>query len=200
MLSIKATNPRIIQIARKFDKKYPDVFLAKEIESACYGDKESLVFLSTTPLLRRNADRFLPESSYKQSRAYKKYLCAVAQAQIHLGRENNEYEALKGLIKLNFAESKHGKIFPVIKDIAGELSETVSPEAEINFLNYLIDHLSDMSQAKWNDRKFIVGDIDSELTSNKNGFILRGNQPEEIKNLFIEAVQTPLQLNEKGYL
>lgn len=197
MLSIKPTNPRIIWIARKFSEQYPDILLAKMLEKAHSGNEKAIVFLTTKPILRNNAEKFVLVDDPATSHDYKKYLCAIAQAQIHLEWENSEYEQLKNTLTMNFAPSRHVVIFSTIRDIAGELSETVSPRAETNFLNYLIDNLLDISVAKTYDVKFVVGDIDSELTSNKNGFILTGIQAEEITNLFVEAVNTPLQVSDK---
>lgn len=188
MSSIRATNPRIIRIAEIFSKKYPDVNLADVLEAACEGgDEEAIVFLTTQPTLCRGAEKLLHIENFEESYAYKKYLCAVARAQIHLLYEGREYEQIKQSIEINFIKSRHKDIFQTIANIAGELSNVVNAKAETRFLNYLIDQFTDIELTKKDGKRIFVGDIDSELTSNKNGFILTAIQAEDIKNLFIEA-------------
>lgn len=188
MSSIRATNPKIIRIAEIFSKKYPDVSLADMLEAACEGgDKKAIVFLTTQPILCRNAEKLLHIENFEESHAYKKYLCAVAQAQTNLLYEGSEYEQIKQLIETNFIQPRHKDVFQTIVNIAGELSNVVNAETETRFLNYLIDQFTDIELTKKNGKRIFVGDVDSELTSGKNGFILRAFQAEDVKNLFIEA-------------
>lgn len=188
MSSIRATNPRIIRVAEIFSKKYPDVILAEVLEAAYENrDKKAAVFLITQPILCRSAEKLLHIEDLGKSRAYKRYLCAVAQAQINLLYEGSEYEQIKQLIETNFIQPRYKDVFQTIVNIAGELSNVVNAETETRFLNYLIDQLVSIDLTKKGGKKIFIGDIDSELTSNKNGFILTAIQAEDIKNLFIEA-------------
>ena len=164
MSSIRATNPKIIRVAEIFSKKYPDIILAEVLEAAYENrDKKAAVFLMTLPTLYNSAKKIFHIKNSDESPVYKKYLLAVAQAQINLLYEGSEYEQIKQLIEINFIQSRHKDVFQTI------------------------DQLVSIDLAKKEGKKIFIGDIDSELTSNKNGFILTAIQTEDIKNLFIEA-------------
>src|SRR3989338_9104623 len=149
MSSIRATNPKIIRVAEIFSKKYPDIILAEVLEAAYENrDKKAAVFLMTLPTLYNSAKKIFHIKNSDESPVYKKYLLAVAQAQINLLYEGSEYEQIKQLIEINFIQSRHKDVFQTIANIAGELSNVVNAEAETRFLNYLIDQLVSIDLAK----------------------------------------------------
>jgi hypothetical protein len=118
---------------------------------------------------------------------------------MHLNREGNEYSQLKLALIINFAKkSRSDYAFSVSRDIAHELYIMVNAQTETNFLNYLIDKFTDISIAKMKGQRVVISDIDSELNSGENGFILRDHQVEKITNLFREAASL-LQVKKKNH-
>lgn len=186
---INSTNPKIIQLVRRVNERYPYVDLAEIVESALNGNKDSYSFLKNEPSLQAHAKRFVANSRNKEL-AFKKYISALVQAQMHLNREGYEYHHLKLSVIVNFPRARQEEVFQTFRNMADELYYSVDSQTETNFLNYLIDSLMNISLARIHGKKINVGDIDHELTSNKNGFILNGYQSEEINNLFKEAANT----------
>ncbi len=194
---INATNPRIIQIVRKINERYPHIDLIEIVESACLGDNDALDFLNNAPVVVRNAQRFLSRPTNNKSSAYQKYLYALAQAQMHLNREGEEYFQLKQLVTMNFQKSRQSDVFSAIGKITHKLYDDVGAQAETNLLNYMIDKLMDITLAKRKGQRMVILDINSELTSDKNGFILNCFEAEEITDLFTEAIYRSWHVNEK---
>ncbi len=186
---INSTNPKIIQLVRKINERYPYVDLAEIVESALHGNKDSYSFLENEPSLQAHAKRFVANSRNKEL-AFKKYISALVQAQMHLNRQGDEYHHLKLSVIVNFPRARQEGVFQTFRSIADELYNSVGSQTETNFLNYLVDSLIDISLTRINGKKINIGDLDHELTSNKNGFILTGYQSEEVNNLFKEAANT----------
>lgn len=198
MHPINATNPIIVKIVRKINKVYPHVDLADIVVSALDKNNDALDFLSNEPLLRRNAQIFLARSTTDdKDLTYRKYLHSLEQAQIHLNREGREYDQLKLSLAMNFRQSRHKAVLQYIRKIADELYYAVDAKAETQFLNYLTDRFTEISIARQEGRRIIIGNLEPELTSGEHGFILTWEQPDEIIDLFFEAAVHQRNLKER---
>ncbi len=198
MSQIKLLNPSdlgIMHIARKFNSTRSNVNLLNLFRLAvCENDNKTRDFLKTERTLARGAVE-IPSSVYLD------YLYAVALAQRRIKREGDELVQLKRLINENFLKQRCLEVQKTFTDI-GYAQGAIDLVREQNFFNYLIDKLIFISIKK--EREFAsgqeasldIGNIDTEVTSNDNGFILSGLESEEVTDLLFEAAITPLHVNE----
>ncbi len=188
MSKIRYINPSdlgIQVVARKFTKEHPGVHLLDVLDS-----------LSEDEIISLGDETF---NYYKRSPSYEKRRTtsvielniAVAYAQERLLRKNNEWKELNRLLKENFPLKEREKAAcSTITEIADSLCEA-KERSEINFLNYLIEEFTYLSQEKEDvidNGGSVDFDIDhNDLESGENGFRLGSSMSVDIVEILYEA-------------
>ncbi|MBI3590208.1 MAG: hypothetical protein HY094_02380 [Candidatus Melainabacteria bacterium] len=206
MPKIEHINPsdyEIVNIAKRFNEQYKDMSLLNLLELAWDNDQLSRTFLGEERILIEGAKQIPPYRSGDPASSYMSYIYVVGLAQRRLKREGNEYAQLDRLITKNFPQLKRKTVLRHISEIADGLYKA-DESYGTNFLNYMIDHLIDLSREKKeafddkdDDASIDIGIIDDELSSGEYGFILTAFEAEEITDLFAKAAMIPWRRNEK---
>lgn len=198
---INPSDPGIQALAKKFTKENPGVSLLDVLGSLHENTTIPLDLEEESLICGKSKS---PLSDERETTSVIELTIAVAYAQERFQRKNNEWKELNNLLKENFPRrERENYIRAVITDISDSLCK-VDARADINFFNYLIEQLTFLSEEKEEalDNKDNATSINfdinpDDLDSGDNGFILNGLQAEEITNLFVEAADTPLKINDK---
>ena len=207
MLKIRHINPGdpgIIKIAKRFNRVNEGLSLLNVLKIACDGDDHAQRFILEEMTLTERASRRIMNSDSLLP-DYINYVFAVGLAQRRIKRAGDEYAILARLVEKNFPISRKKIVLDAIWKTADSLYET-DEASGTNFLHYLIDKFTDLSLEKKSKYKdglirdngvMDIGDIDTELSSGENGFILTAFEAEDIIDLLVEAAITPWDINKK---
>ncbi len=204
---LSPSDPGIISIAKMFNVEHRRISLLQTIESARSGNIKAHDLLNNERLLQIGISR-IPRQllSEKRDTAVHDFYYAVALAQRRLRREDKEVLYLKFLVKSNYTKDRQRTVFDKFTDIANLLAEN-NLEQEKYFYNYVVDKLISISQLKksdhdmretleldksgFNDEAIEIGEIDTEVQSEANGFKLDTDLTDRLCGLFFEAASTP---------
>lgn len=196
---INPSDPGIIDLAKKFNVEHKRIYLLRVLKLACKNDKQARKLLEEEPILQYGARQIRSKEINDLGVTYLDYLHAVALAQRRLQWDGDELLQLKRLIKENYSQERWIDVEKSFTDIGDNLWAK-NEEYEKNFFNYAVDKLiyiySEKKQSfkegvRNNDTQIDIGEIDSEITSGKNGFITDADTADKICDLFFEAASTP---------
>ncbi len=206
--NLNPSDPGIVSIARSFNSRHKNLSLFSVLELAWGGDPLARDLISNEEILTNGAES-IPAERWRdnEKNAYASYLYAVAFAQRRIKREGDEFVYLKRLIKKNFPKERWNNVQKDLEEIGQYLYEK-DEDWEINFYNYMIDRLMHLliekrqkfESGESEEEEYIdLGELDTELTSGKNGFIINDlDMTDTVSNLFREAASTRWRINDKN--